>query len=66
MLWCRYEEQKREVEDLVLMGITHASEYEQMAKLTRRDGKCQRPKVCACNCAAYDVNAICTYALLVL
>ena len=29
------------------MAITHAAEYERMAKLTRRDGKCQRPKVCS-------------------
>jgi hypothetical protein len=41
-----YEEQKAAVEDLVLMSITHAEEYAQMAQKTRKDGKCQRPKVC--------------------
>jgi hypothetical protein len=40
-----YEEQKRLVEDLVLMSIKHAEEYQRVAKKTRKDGKHQRPKV---------------------
>ena len=41
-----YEEQKSEVEDLVLMSITHADAYADMAKRTRKAGTSQRPKVC--------------------
>jgi cell division protein FtsN len=40
-----YEVQKRTVEDLVLMSVKHADEYERVAKQTRKDGKHQRPKV---------------------
>jgi hypothetical protein len=40
----RYERQKGEVEDLVLMSVTHAAEYAHLAAHTRKDGTCQRPK----------------------
>lgn len=40
-----YDVQKRTVEDLVLMSVKHADEYERVAKQTRKDGKHQRPKV---------------------
>ena len=40
-----YDVQKRTVEDLVLMSVKHADEYERVAKKTRKDGKHQRPKV---------------------
>jgi hypothetical protein len=50
-----YEEQKSTVEDLVLMSMTHAAEYDAMAKKTRKDGKCQRPKVC---CASLVRRAV--------
>lgn len=42
-----YDGQKRTVEDLVLMSVKHADEYERVAKKTRKDGKHQRPKVCS-------------------
>jgi hypothetical protein len=41
-----YEEQKRAVEEIVLMSITHADEFAEMAKRTRKSGKCERAKVC--------------------
>lgn len=40
-----YEEQKRALEDLVLMSVKHAEEFERVAKLTRKDGKHHRTKV---------------------
>ena len=41
-----YDAEKRLVEDVVLLSITHADAFQAMAKQTRRDGKCHRPKVC--------------------
>lgn len=40
-----YDEQKRALEDLVLMSVKHAEEFERVAKLTRKDGKHHRTKV---------------------
>ena len=47
-----YEAQKLEVEDLVLMSVTHAAEYAEMAKRTRRSGTSRRPKARAAAFAA--------------
>jgi hypothetical protein len=40
-----YEEQKRAVEEIVLMSITHAHEFAEIVKRTRKSGKSERAKV---------------------
>lgn len=40
-----YEEQKRALDNLVLLSVKHSEEFERVAKLTRKDGKRHRTKV---------------------
>lgn len=55
-----YEEQKTALEDLVLMSVKHAEEFERVAKLTRKDGKHHRTKVrlCVSNLIVTQVTCI--------
>eukprot|EP00892_Ulva_mutabilis_P011888 jgi/Ulvmu1/9071/UM005_0166.1 len=39
-----YEEQKRALDDLVLLSVKHSEEFERVAKRTRKDGKHHRTK----------------------